>query len=192
MDQTQLKAQVRTRTGKGSARTARRAGLIPAVVYSHFSEAAAIAVDPSALRKAVKGSDFGFNTVLHLELDDGGKKTALLKDWQVHPVNHRLLHADFIEIKMDEALDAEVPVVLKGKAKGVIEGGLLNQVRREVTVRCLPEHIPATVEVDISSLGIGEVLHVADLTLPENVKAVFAHNYTIAVITGGDSKAEAA
>ncbi|RMG14040.1 MAG: 50S ribosomal protein L25/general stress protein Ctc [Deltaproteobacteria bacterium] len=183
MDNATLRAEIRTKTGKGSARRARREGKIPAILYSHFSEPTPIALDPKALRKAVRDSEHGFNTVLTLELGEAGKRTALLKDWQIDPVSRRLLHADFLEVKMDEAIEAEVPITLVGKAKGVEAGGILSQLRREITVRCRPGDIPGEIEVDISPLEIGDSLHVGDIPAPEGVEIRYTHNYTIAVVT---------
>lgn len=193
MEEATLKAEPRTRTGKGSARAARREGKIPAVVYSHFGEPMAISVDPTVLRKAVKDSDHRFNTVLTLEVDGTGAKTALLKDWQVDPVSRQLLHADFLEIKLDEKLEAAVPLVLKGQPVGVVDGGVLTQVRREVEVRCLPKDIPVSIEVDVSELGINDSLHIDEIPAPPNVELVFSRNVTLAVVNPpeGEPVAEA-
>ncbi|MDF1564202.1 MAG: 50S ribosomal protein L25 [Deltaproteobacteria bacterium] len=187
--QTVLAATARPRTGKGSARAARREGRIPAVVYSHFSDPAAISVDPAELRKMVMGSDHRFNTVLTLDVEGSEKKTALLKDWQVDPVSRKLLHADFVEIRLDQKLEADVPVKLVGTPKGVTNGGILSQIRREATVRCLPSDIPAILEVDVSKLDINDSLHIADVTPPEKVELVFQINFTLAVITPPEKEA---
>lgn len=183
MDQATLKAELRTKTGKGSARATRREGKIPAVVYSKDSEAVSIALDPAELRKAVVGSEHRFNTVLTLEIAGSTERTALLKDWQVDPVDRRLLHADFLEIKMGVPLEADVPILLVGKAPGVTEGGILAQIRRVVRVRCLPKNIPVNLDVDISGLEINDSLHVADIVAPSDVELIFAQNFTIAVCT---------
>ncbi len=191
MEEATLKAQPRTRTGKGSARAARREGKIPAVVYSHFAEPMAISVDPTTLRKAVKDSDHSFNTVLTLDLDGGGSKTALLKDWQVDPVSRQLLHADFIEIKLDEKLEAAVPLNLVGISEGVVEGGILNQVRRDIMVRCLPRDIPVSIDVDVTKMQINDSLHIDEIPAPENVELVFSRNVTLAVVNPPEGEAAA-
>lgn len=195
MDQVNLKASARSRTGKGSARAARREGRIPAIVYSRHTDAMAIALDPIALRKAIKASERKFNTLLTLDLDDGGHKVALLKDWQVDPVSRQLLHADFLEVKMDEKLEAQVPVELVGRPVGVVDGGVLSQIRRDVTVRCLPNQIPVRLDVDVSGMKINQSLHVADVPVPENVELVYQKNFTIAVVSppeAGEAVAAAA
>ncbi len=183
MDQAIIKAEAREKTGKGSARATRRAGRIPAVVYSHFEDPVAIALDPKELRKAVTASERGFNTVLSIEIGNSASKTALLKDWQVDPINRKLLHADFIEIRMDERLPASVPVKLVGRPTGVVEGGILNQIRRELTVRCLPGNIPVEIEIDVSHLHVNEALHVSDVPAPEGVEIPYNNDFTIAVVT---------
>jgi large subunit ribosomal protein L25 len=184
-----IAAKARKRTGKGSARATRREGRIPAIIYSNFSGPTPISVDPSELRKTVLGSDLRFNTVLTLDVEGEAKKTALLKDWQIDPVSRRLLHADFLEIRLDEKLEAEVPLHLVGKCVGVTNGGILNQIRREVTVRCLPSDIPAILEVDISHLDVNDSLHVGDIVPPERVEVVYHTNYTLAVVTPPEREA---
>ncbi len=192
MEQVKIKAQIRAKTGKGSARAARREGNIPAVVYSHFDKPEAIALDPKELHKAVTSSERGFNTVLSIDIGKGAAKTALLKDWQVDPITRQLLHADFLEIRMDERLPANVPIKLVGRAPGVVAGGILNQIRRELTVRCLPGNIPVEFEVDVSNLNVNEALHVSDLTPPEGVEIPYNNDFTIAVITPPEAEEEAA
>ena len=191
MEHTTIKATVRNKTGKGSARSTRREGRIPAVVYSHFADPVAIALDPIELRKAVTGSDLGFNTVLQIDIDNGLTKTALLKDWQVDPISRHLLHADFVEIRMDERLPANVPIKLVGRSKGVFEGGILNQIRRELTVRCLPGSIPVELEIDITNLGINDALHVSDVVPPEGVEIPYNNDFTILVVTPPEAETEA-
>lgn len=183
MEQVTIRAQKRAKTGKGSARATRRAGNIPAVVYSHFEEPVAIALDPKELHKAVTSSERGFNTVLSIDIGNGASKTALLKDWQVDPMSRALLHADFLEIRMDEQLPANVPIKLVGKAPGVVAGGILNQIRRDLTVRCLPGNIPVEFEVDVSNLQVNDALHVSDLVPPEGVEIPYNNDFTIAVVT---------
>ncbi len=190
MEQVTIQAEARNKTGKGSARAVRRTGKIPAVVYSHFAEPVSLAVDPLELRKAVTGSALGFNTVLTIDLDSGAKKTVLLKDWQVDPIDRKLLHADFLEIRMDEKLPADVPIKLIGRPQGIVEGGVLNQIRRELTVRCLPGKIPSEIEIDIGELKMNEALHISDVTAPEGVEIPYTNDFTILVITPPEAEEE--
>lgn len=193
MDQTTLHAQVRETTGKGIARRLRAQKKIPAVIYGpHMDEPLGIAVDPKALRAAVAGPR-RLNTILTLDMGEAGQKVALLKDYQRHPVSGELLHADFYEVRLDKPLRVSIPVVLKGRPEGVVtQGGLLSQTRRNVTVECLPNAVPEKIEVDVTSMKVGDVLHVADIQPPEGVKVVYLTNYTIAVLAAPEGGGETA
>lgn len=193
MDQTTLTAQLRETTGKGIARRLRAQKQIPAVLYGpHMDEPMGIAVDPKALRAAVAGPR-KLNTILTLNLGEAGERVALLKDFQKHPVSGDLLHADFYEVRPDKPIRVAVPVVLKGRAEGVTLGGVLSQVRRSVTVECLPDAVPDAIEVDVTKMGVNAVLHVSDIPTPEGVSIRYLTNYTIAVISapeGGEGEGE--
>lgn len=181
--QTTLAAQVREKTGKGVAHRLRAQKLIPAVLYGPHSEKPLnIAVDPKALREAIR-TPHKLNTILTLQLDQGGERTALLKDYQQDPVSRAVLHADFYEVKMGEPVTVPVPLVLEGRAEGVAAGGILTQLRREVEVVALAGQIPEQISIDVTSLKAGAALHAADLTAPEGVKIRYLTNFTVATIT---------
>lgn len=182
MEQTSLNAQVRTEHGKGPARRLRRKGLVPAVVYGRGQQPLPLAVEPTALRAAV-ATRLRMNTLIKLSVqgDGGGEKLAMLKDFETDPVTRELLHADFLEVRPDEQLTVEVPLVLTGKPVGVTEGGILQQARRFLDVVCLPQDIPEKIEMDVSELKIGHSLHVADVKVP-GLKLKFATNFTVAVV----------
>ncbi|WP_373044072.1 50S ribosomal protein L25 [Vulgatibacter sp.] len=183
MDQTTLAAQVREKTGKGVAHRLRAQKLIPAVVYGPHSEAPLnIAVDPKALRQAIQ-TPHRMNTILTLQLDKGGERMALLKDYQQDPVSREVLHADFYEVKLDETVIVPVPLSLEGRAEGVHAGGILTQLRRELDVVCLPNAIPEKIVQDVTTMKAGAALHVADLKAPEGVKFRFLTNFTVATIS---------
>ncbi len=162
-----LEATVRTTIGKNEARRTRRSGQIPAVVYGAASEGAsreavAIAVDPKSLLKILH-SDAGANTLISLKLD-GADTKVLVKDFQLDPITHQLLHADFFRVAMDRAIEVTIPVVVKGDAKGVkLQGGLLEFVRREIEIECLPSDIPEHVEIDVTDLLVGQGVRVRDI-----------------------------
>lgn len=182
LDQTTLAAQLRDRTGKGVARRLRAQQLIPAVVYGpHSDRPLTIAVDPKALKEAIK-TPHRLNTILTLKLDGGGERVALLKTYQQDPVSRALLHADFYEVRLDEEVTVPVPVALVGKPEGVTTGGILQQNRRELEVSCLPRDIPEKIEVDVSHLKITQALHVSDVKAPPGVKLRYASDYTVAVV----------
>lgn len=183
LDQTVLNATVRDQGGKGPARRLRQNGLIPAVVYGGGSQPLSVAVDPKLLRKAVS-TRRRLNTVITLKFDGVPERTVLIKDYQMHPVTREVLHADFVEVNLDQEVNVQVPVVLSGRAEGVVAGGVLAQVRREIDIVCKPAAIPEQVTVDITSMKAGSTLHEKDFPLPEGVRLAAPHkNETIATIS---------
>ena len=177
-----LEAKSRAGSGKGFARRTRAEGLIPAVVYGpHLEKPIAIAVNPDAVREAIN-TPKKLNTVLGLSID-GKEHIALLKDYQLDPVTRDLLHADFIDVKENEQVKVKVPLVLTGKAAGVLEGGILSQMRRELEVWALPAAIPMSIEIDVSPLKSAQALHINEVKLPAGITVKSQVNYTIAVVT---------
>ena len=169
MDAT-LKAETREGRGKNEARRLRASGRIPAVVYgTEKNKATEIAVDPRVLLRILH-SESGVNTLIGLEgagLSAGGK--VLVKEYQLDPIDHKLLHADFYAVAMDKLLTVTVPIVIKGEPKGVKQqGGVVDFVNREIEVECLPADIPEHVDIDISELMLHQGVRVRDL--PENAK----------------------
>lgn len=182
MDQTAsiLNAEKRDLKGKGPARRLRARGLIPAVVYSRRTEPTHLAIDPTAIQKAI-ATPHRFNTLLTLKLD-GAEKRVLFRDYEVDPVTRNLLHADFLEVNLDETVKVEVPVVTTGRSEGVAAGGILSLAAHEIVLEALPNKIPAQIEVDISGLKIGGSIHIADVKAPEGCKLKFATNYVVAFV----------
>ncbi len=177
-----LEAKMRSGSGKGFARRTRAEGLIPGVVYGkNLDKPFSIAVNAKAVRQSVHGKK-KLNTVIGLNVD-GKEHMVLLKDYQVDPVSKDLLHVDFIAVRDNEQVKVKIPVVLTGKSIGVLEGGVLTQMRRELEVHALPAAIPEQIEIDISHLKIAQVLHVNDVKLPAGLKVKTHVNYTIAVVT---------
>jgi large subunit ribosomal protein L25 len=175
-----VSAQRREEKGKGPARRLRTKGLIPAVVYGRRTEPTHLAVDPALLLKAIE-TPHRFNTLLTLQMD-GAQKHVLFKDYTVDPVTRRLLHADFLEVKLDEPVKVDVPVVTVGRAQGVADGGILSIATHEIVLEALPGKIPATIEVDVSGLKIGSSIHVSELTIPEGCKLKYATDYVVAFV----------
>ena len=165
-----VSAQGRSERGKNAARRLRAKGLVPGVVYGGKGESVAVSVDPKTLLKVLR-SEAGRNTILSLDLGDAGKTSAILKSWQVDPVNERFIHADFYRIAMDVAIKVKVPILAKGEARGVkVDAGILEIVMREVEVECLPGDIPERIEVDVTDLGIHGAVRVSDLKISDKVK----------------------
>jgi large subunit ribosomal protein L25 len=163
MDAT-LQVEKREGRGKNEARRLRAAGRIPAVVYGAGRDAAIeIAVDPKVLLRILH-SESGVNTLIGLEgLDLAGGK-VLVKEYQLDPIDHKLLHADFYAVAMDKAITVTVPIELKGEPKGVKQqGGIIDFVNREIEVECLPGDIPEHITVDVSELMLHQGLRVRDI-----------------------------
>jgi large subunit ribosomal protein L25 len=163
-----LEATIRDSRGKNEARRTRREGQVPGVLYgaagdASRTEAKAIAVQPKALLKILH-SQSGANTLISLKLDGEGDARVLVKDYQIDPVTHQLLHADFYRINMNRALRVTIPVIVKGEPKGVKQqGGLLEFIRREIEIECLPADIPEHVEVDVSELMLHQGIRVREI-----------------------------
>jgi len=187
MEIIKLDATIRRQSGKSSTRRLRREGHIPAVAYGKGLATVSISVAPKGLEDILK-SVHGQNTVVELGIDGQKKITALLREYTVHPVTRALLHADFIEIKLDQPVDVEVPFHCKGKAAGVIAGGILHQVYRRLPIRSLPEKIPAVIEHDVSALDLGDHIGVGDLSLPPGVTVRLPPDQTIASIVAPEKE----
>ncbi len=159
-----LEANARDTFGKNEARRTRRGGHVPGVLYGGEGRTATpIAVDPKALLKILH-SESGANTLISLKLAGAGDMRVLVKEFQLDPVTHKLLHADFYRIAMDRVLRVTIPVLVKGEPKGVKQqGGLLEHIRREIEIECLPADIPENVEIDVSELMLYQGVRVRDL-----------------------------
>jgi len=178
-----LSARPRDGAGKGSARRLRADGLVPAVVYGrHLETPVHIAVDPVEVRKAI-ATPHRLNTLLSLKLDGQPERIVLLKDYQQDPVSREMLHADFMDVRENEQIKVNVPLVLVGKPVGVLEGGVLSQSRRDLEVYALPGAIPEKIEVDVSAMKIAQSLHINDVKLPEGVRVKSHVNFTVAVVS---------
>jgi large subunit ribosomal protein L25 len=164
-----LDASVRDKSGKGAARRARSAGMVPAVVYGPGKEAMSVSVEPRALGKALTGPKKR-NAVLTLNLKDAagkshGSRTVVVKDLQMHVVRRTPTHIDFLEVAADRPISFKVPVEVTGKSKAVADGGKTNLVVRTVTVLAKPNDVPVTIGYDVTDQGFG-VVRAKQLTLP--------------------------
>ncbi len=177
-----LEAQQREAGNKNEARRVRRSGKIPAVVYGAGKEAAAISVDPRQVSRILHSAS-GHNTIFDLALD-GHRTKAMIVDWQYEPIKGSLLHIDLKRIAMDQKLTVMVPIVLKGEASGVKQqGGILEQMLREVEIECLPGDIPSEIAADVSELVFGKVIRVADLPHNPKLKFLTDPNQPVAHVT---------
>ena len=175
MDAT-LDAMKRAGRGKNEARRLRASGKIPAVVYGpgkdgQAPEGVPVAVDPKELLHILH-SESGANTLINLKLD-GGEARVMMRDHQLDPVTHHLLHADFYQLAMDRAITVSVPILVKGEPQGVKQqGGVLDFVTREIQVQCLPADIPEHIDVDVSELMLHQSIRVRDLVTDPTWKPV--------------------
>jgi large subunit ribosomal protein L25 len=175
MDAT-LEAVKREGRGKNEANRLRASGKIPAIFYGpgkegKAPEGVAIAVDPKAMLRILH-SDTGANTLINLKLD-GLEARVMVREYQLDPITHHLLHADFYQLAMDKAIVVTVPVIVKGESKGVKQqGGLLDFVTRDIEVECLPTDIPENITVDVSELMLHESIRVRDLPTDPKWKAI--------------------
>lgn len=176
-----LSARARDRVGKGSARAARREGLVPAVIYGDKKDPFSIVVTQRDLEKLLKPGFFS-----HLvDIEVGGEKHRVLpRDMQQHPVSDRALHVDFLRVSATSEIAVEVPVefVNEEACPGLRRGGVLNVVRHEIEVYCLADNIPEKIAVDLKGLQIGDSLHISAVSLPAGVRPTIDRDFTIATI----------
>ncbi len=184
MEAIELNALVRKETGKGPARRLRSAGLIPAVFYGRGTESIPLSVNSADLLKLMKGRQE--NVFIKLIINDSSKKLeklSIMKELQTEPVSRRFFHADFYEISMDHKLTFEVPIHFKGNPVGVENGGDFQHVKRELKVSCIPTKLPEFIEVDISSLDVGDHLKVSDIQISEDMTILDSKEAVIASVS---------
>ena len=177
-----LEAQPREAGTKNDARRVRQGGKIPAVVYGAGKDSVSVSVDPRVVSRILH-SETGHNTIF--DLVNGGERTkAMIVDWQYEPIKGNLLHIDLKRIAMDKVLTVRVPIMLKGEAAGVKqEGGIMEQILRELEIECLPADIPSHIDADVSQLTFGMVLRVSDLPPIEKLKFLTDANQPVAHVT---------
>src|SRR5918993_476235 len=175
MDAT-LDAVKREGRGKNEANRLRASGRIPAVVYGTRQDGKApqgvpVAVDPKAVLKILR-SDSGANTLINLRVD-GSESRVMVKEYQLDPITHALLHADFYQLAMDKEITVTVPIVLKGEPRGVkVQGGVLDFVTRDIQVQCLPTDIPEHIDIDVSELMLNQSIRLRDVPQSPKWKAI--------------------
>ena len=161
----------RGESGKGAARKLRRAGRVPGVIYGGGDEPVMVSMEARETLQLFQSIPVD-NTILNLSLDgEASPEQALVREVQVHPYRTELLHVDFIRVQRGVPIEVHVPVHLMGLPDGVRnEGGILEQVAHDIIVKCVPSLIPEAIEMDVTGLGIGDVLRAGDLVMPERVE----------------------
>jgi large subunit ribosomal protein L25 len=187
-----VQAKVRDGRGKNDARRARRDGMVPLTVYGGGAETVA-AVAPLAELAAILRSDSGRNTIFTIDVEGVGASEVMFHDRQIDPVKGRLIHADLARLVKGQKIDVTVPLHLVGEPIGVKEKqGVLEQIIREIEIRCEPREIPDTLEVDVSHLDVHDLLHVSDIRVGETVEILTDPEQVIATVGIVKEEVEAA
>jgi large subunit ribosomal protein L25 len=180
----ELKTNKRTETGDGPARRLRQTGQIPAVYYGPNTEPVLLSVNKNDLELVLKKGGIG-QVILNLIIQNNGETLnmpAMIKELQTHPVSRNFIHVDFYEIKMDRKITVKIPVTTTGVAKGVELGGILQIVRRELEVECLPLAVPESIVIDITDLDIGDSIHAGNISLEGDVEILEEDNRTVVTV----------
>lgn len=182
MERITLHAEKRDKAGKGIARSLRRQGFIPSVLY-RAGYSIPLKINRKELTSFIS-TTAGEQVMVNLEFPDGEKRLALLKDYQVDPVKGELLHSDFFEVLLTEKVRVTVAVSTEGEPIGVKrDGGILQHGIREIEIECLPDKIPGHITVDVTGLELGKSIHVGDLSLGEDIKVLTDPDEVIATVT---------
>jgi large subunit ribosomal protein L25 len=180
METTTLQAEVRDSRGKGPARRLRAQGKVPAVFYGPGLEPTPLTLSPKELEKALRG-ERGRNAVFKLSV--GGKdELAMVKDVNTDPVSQELLHVDLYRVFEDKALEVDVPFHTRGRAQGVVQGGVLNVTRRTLPVRTTPANIPVSIDVDVTPLDMKDTISVEEIEMPAGVECSLPPKLTLVIV----------
>lgn len=186
MGEYSLEVELRDPKGKGGARKLRASGRIPGVLYGHGKASTCVSLDPHVLTRLLKTSDAGMNTLIDVTIAGekaGGERVVLVKEFQRDPVRGEPLHVDLYQVDLTSTVEVEIPIHLVGRPRGVeLDGGILDHSLRELEIACLPRAIPESIEVDVTDLGIGDTLHVSDLSLPEGVELLSEPGLSVASV----------
>jgi large subunit ribosomal protein L25 len=191
MEQINMVSQQRVETGKCPSRRLRKTGRVPAILYgSSIKGAIRLSLNNKELEKVLH-TGAGENVLINLSLEgEKDKKMVMLKEITRHPLKESIEHVDLLEVVMDKEIHIEVPIHLIGKAVGLAFGGIVQQETRKVRVECLPDQIPASLDADISSLEIGQALHISDIALPEGVKVLNDREETVVSVVAPVAEVE--
>jgi len=183
LDFIELKTNVRTQVGNGPARALRREGKIPAVLYGPDTEPVLLSVAVNDLEQILKKSKAA-QVLLNVLIQNGetSTKSAMIKELQTHPISRDFLHIDLYEIALDRKITVKIPIAIKGTPIGVEEGGVLQTVRRELEVLCLPFAIPEVIEIDVTDLDIGDSIHVGKLSVGEDIELMDDDHFTVVTV----------
>lgn len=184
MELIELKTNIRTTVGNGPARRLREAGQIPAVLYGPKTESVLLSVNKNDFDLTLKQGRSG-QIILNLVVqnnDETYTRPAMIKELQVHPVSRNYLHIDFYEIDMDRKITVGIPIVTVGSSVGVERGGVLQIIRRELEVQCLPFEVPESIEIDVTDMDMGDSIHLEDISLDGEVEFMGESNLTVVTV----------
>jgi large subunit ribosomal protein L25 len=182
MEAKELKACIRSESGKGPARRYRKNEQIPAVFYGRGQDATLLSVNAADLLKIIKEKKKNIFIKLLIEGDTHPEKLSLMKELQIEPVSRRFYHADFYEIRMDRKLTLEIPLRFVGIPIGVQNGGELQHLKRDLKVSCLPSDLPDFIDLDVSVLDIGNSIKVQDIKVPEGITVLDPGDVGVAMV----------
>ncbi|MDX2496865.1 MAG: 50S ribosomal protein L25/general stress protein Ctc [Desulfobacterales bacterium] len=184
MELIELKTNIRTTVGNGPARRLREAGQIPAVLYGPKTKSVLLSVNKNDFDLTLKQGRSG-QIILNLVVqnnDETYTRPAMIKELQVHPVSRNYLHIDFYEIDMDRKITVGIPIVTVGSSVGVERGGVLQIIRRELEVQCLPFEVPESIEIDVTDMDMGDSIHLEDISLDGEVEFMGESNLTVVTV----------
>jgi len=177
----ELKATKRQRTGRGESRMLRQGGRIPAILYGPDTQSVPLSVNEHEFETLLKNAKSS-QQLIKIDTGDGVQQSAMIKELQTKPVTGKFVHVDFYKVDMNRKVRVRVPVILKGKSKGVELGGLLQIIRRRLEILCLPLEIPEFIEIDITDLDVGDSIHVKDIVLKDGLEIPPDVNFTVITV----------
>lgn len=190
MERLKLSAETRAQAGHGLA-TLRGKGLVPGIVYGKKKEPKLVQVNAKELEKATK-TEAGFNAIFELTVDGKTEGLVRIREYQAHPLKRNFTHVDFQSVDLKAKIEVEVPIRVVGKAEGVKKGGVLEQQRRTLHLKCLVTQIPEHIDIDVSALEIGQNVHANDVKLPEGVEFPHETDFVIVSVVPPAKEEEAA
>jgi len=192
LDTLEIQVEARTKQRKRDARRLLRAGKIPAILYGPKMAPVALALDKKEFSRRVAGLQGSHLVRMKSAAAELAEKVALVQDMQFHPITDDVIHADFYEVDLSARIQVHVPLHFIGKAVGIVNGGILQPILREIEVECLPLDIPEFFDVDVSALDIGDSVHIEDLHMPEGVVSMAEDNLALVTVVPPTVEAEAA
>ncbi|MBU0699966.1 50S ribosomal protein L25 [bacterium] len=180
MHQVELNAAFREKKGKEANKKLKANGTVPAILYGGEKDNISLTINAKELAKVITD---GGNAIISMTLTDNMQETVVLKNWQLHPYNGTILHADFYRISLEDSIVAKVPVEIVGVASGQKTGGVLDISLREITIRALPLQVPDKFEINITHLEVGDIIHVKDIQIGEGIEVLSDTEQVVVTLT---------